>query len=89
MKALFVVPSILLLSLTNAFAIGQSAALPAGKAAGVRQAQMEGGNAMLVVAGAALIGITVGLATAGDDTSQPAATTTSSSTTTATTSTNP
>jgi hypothetical protein len=41
---------------------------------------------MLVVAGAALVGITVGLATAGNDAGQPPTTTT---TTTSTTGTNP
>ena len=89
MKALFVVSSVLLLSFSNAIATEQAAPLPAGKAAGVHQAQLEGGTGMLVVAGAALIGITVGLATAGNDVSQPAATTASSSTATTTTGTSP
>ena len=89
MKVFVVIPSVLLLSLSNAFAVEQPAPLPAGKPAGLHQAQLEGGNAMLVVAGAALVGITVGLATAGNDASQPAATTTSSSTTTTTTATSP
>ena len=89
MKAPFVISSVLFLSLSNAFAVEQPAPLPAGKPAGLHQAQLEEGNAMLVVAGAALVGITVGLATAGKDASQPAATTTSSSTTTTTTATSP
>lgn len=40
--------------------------LAPGKPAGVHNAQFEDGNGMFVVAGAALIGITVGLATAGN-----------------------
>ena len=85
MRAVFVILSVLLLSLSSALAVEQDAPLPAGKAAGLQQAQLEGSTGMLVVAGAALVGITVGLATAGNDASQPAATTTSSSTTTTTT----
>jgi len=64
------------LFLSNAWAAEPP--LPAGKPAGLRQAQLEGGNGMFVVAGAALIGITVGLATAG---SGPQPTTTTISTT--------
>jgi hypothetical protein len=45
----------------------------------LRQAQLEGGNGMFVVAGAALIGITVGLATAGSGPSQPSTTAISTS----------
>ena len=72
-----VVSSVLLLS--NAWAA--PAPLPAGKPAGIKQAQREeGGTGMLAVAGAALIGITVGLATAGGD-DVTATTTTVTSTT--------
>jgi hypothetical protein len=49
-----------------------SAPLDAGKPAGVRQAELlDGGNGMFVVAGAALVGITIALATAGDGPSTP------------------
>jgi hypothetical protein len=75
----FVVSSALLLS--TAWAAEPPAPLPAGKPAGLKQAQLEGGNGMLVVAGAALVGITVGLATAGgDDAAQPGTTTVTSTT---------
>ena len=81
MKALFIVPSVLLLSLPNAWA-AESDSLTAGKPAGLHQAQLEGGNGMFVVAGAALIGITVALATASNDASQPTGTSPVTSTTT-------
>jgi hypothetical protein len=72
---------------SSAWAAEPAATLPAGKPAGLHQAQLEGGTGMLVIAGAALVGITVGLATAGNDSaSQPTTTTT---TTTSTTGTNP
>ena len=70
----FLVSSALLWS--NAWA-AEPSPLPAGKPAGVHRAQLEGGNGMFVVAGAALIGITVGLATAGNGASQPTTTTVS------------
>lgn len=76
----FVVSSALLL--TSAWATETAAKLSAGKPAGLRQAQLEGGNGMFVVAGAALIGITIGLATASGDSSQPSGTTPVTSTTT-------
>jgi len=70
--------------LSSAWAAEPAATLPAGKPAGLHQAQLEGGTGMLVVAGAALVGITVGLATASNDVSQPATTTVTSTTTTGT-----
>ena len=82
MKALFIVPSVLLLSLPNAWAAQGDAPLSAGKPAGVHQAQLEGGNGMFVVAGAALVGITVALATASNDSSQPTGTSPVTSTST-------
>ncbi len=82
MKALFIVPSVLLLSLPNAWAAESDTSLTAGKPAGLHQAQLEGGNGMFVVAGAALIGITVALATASNDASQPTGTSPVTSTTT-------
>ena len=56
----------LMLTASQAFA-DTGAPLAPGKPAGVHKAQfLEGNNAIMVVAGAALIGITVGLATAGN-----------------------
>jgi hypothetical protein len=75
------------LFLSSAWAAEPSATLPAGKPAGLHQAQLEGGTGMFAIAGAALVGITVGLATASNDASQSAGTTTVTSTTT--TGTNP
>ena len=71
MKLPLLISSALILSLSNAWAV---APLPAGKPAGVRQAQLEDGNGMFVVAGAALVGIVIGIATAGDDAGQATAT---------------
>ena len=49
-----------------------SAPLQPGKPAGVRKAELlDGGNGMFVVAGAALVGITIALATAGDGPTTP------------------
>jgi len=50
----------------------------------VRQAQLEDGNGMFVVAGAALVGIVIGIATAGDDAGQATATNPVTTSTTAT-----
>jgi hypothetical protein len=89
MQARFVISSLVVSSalfLSSAWAAEPAATLPAGKPAGLHRAQLEGSTGMLVVAGAALVGITVGLATAGNDVGQPPATTT---TTTSTTGTNP
>ena len=47
-------------------AFADTGALAPGKPAGVRTAQFERGNGMFIVAGAALVGITVALATAGN-----------------------
>ena len=63
-----------------------NAPLAPGKPAGVRNAQFEDGNGMLVVAGAALVGIAVVLATTGNGVSGtnkvPGSTSTSTSTST-------
>ena len=67
MKLAFVISSALILSLSAAQAVETSAPLASGKPAGLHQAQLEDGNGMFVVAGAALIGIAVGLATAPGD----------------------
>ncbi|HET7086135.1 MAG TPA: hypothetical protein VFI23_15270 [Rhizomicrobium sp.] len=47
------------LLVTNAFA---ETALPAGKPAGVKKAQMESHNTLLIVSGVALAGVGIGLA---------------------------
>lgn len=83
MKLPLVISSVLLLSSPAAWAVEQPSPLPAGKPAGLHQAQLEGSTGMLVIAGAALAGITIGLATAGND-SSPATTTTTTTTTTGT-----
>jgi hypothetical protein len=68
----FVVPVLIVtLSASPVFA-ADSAPLNPGKPAGVRQAELlDGGNGMFVVAGAALVGITIALATAGDGPTTP------------------
>jgi len=83
MKSVAVFCSALLLSATSVWA----QPLAAGKPAGLRQAQLEDGNGMFLVAGAALVGITIALATASNDVSTPAQT--SPATSTSTTGTNP
>jgi hypothetical protein len=47
------------LVVTNAFA---ATTLPAGKPAGVKKAQMEGNNALLIIGGVGLAGLGIGLA---------------------------
>jgi hypothetical protein len=89
MKLPFVISSVLILSLSAAQAVEQNASLGAGKPAGLRQAQLEDGYGMFVVAGAALIGITIALATASNNSAQPAGSTGGSSTTSSTTTTTP
>lgn len=76
----FVIPILIVtLSASPVFA-ADSAPLNPGKPAGVRQAELlDGGNGMFVVAGAALVGITVALATASNG---PAAVNTSPATST-------
>ena len=81
MKAIFAIALTLALSAPAALA-NTAAPLDPGKPAGVQRAQLEDGNGMLVVAGAALVGITIGLATASGDSSQPTATSPSVSTST-------
>jgi len=81
------VPTVLalILSLSAAQAVETGAPLASGKPAGIHQAQLEDGNGMFVVAGAALIGITVALATAGNDAGVVPNTTPSGGSTTTTT----
>ena len=71
------------LLVTNAFA---ATTLPAGKPAGVKKAQMEDRNTLLIIGGLGLAGLGIGLAASqnggGPTTSTtPATTTTSTSTT--------
>lgn len=56
--------SVCLVLLSAAPALAVEPPLPAGKPAGVHHAQMEGGTGMLIVAGGALAGIGIALATA-------------------------
>ena len=85
MKTLLV--TALTLALMAPALAGTAVPLDPGKPAGVHQAQLlDGGNGMLVVAGAALVGIGIGLATASGDASQP---TTTGPTSTSTTGTSP
>jgi hypothetical protein len=74
MKAFLVTALTLALSAPAALA-ATAVPLDAGKPAGVHQAQLlDGGNGMLVVAGAGLVGIGIALATASGDAAQPTAT---------------
>lgn len=45
--------------------------LAPGKPAGLRQARLEDGTGMIVVAGVALVGVAVALATAGNGSASP------------------
>ena len=87
MRLSFVIVPALLLTVSNGWAADLHTPLPAGKPAGVHQAQLEDGNGMFLVAGAALVGVTVALATASNDVSTPAKN--SPVTSTSTTGTNP
>ena len=70
---------------TNAWAASQGTLLPPGKPAGLHQAQREDdGTGMLIVAGAALIGITIALATSSNNASSPVQTSPGSGTSTST-----
>ena len=65
------------LLVTGAFA----ETLPAGKPAGVKKAQMEGNNTLLIIAGIGLAGLGIALAASASNASGP---TTSTSSTTGT-----
>ena len=67
---------------TNAFA---ATTLSAGKPAGMKKAQMEGNNAILIIGGVGLAGLGIGLAAS----SNGGGPTSSTTPTTATTTTNP
>jgi hypothetical protein len=58
--------------------LADSTGLPAGKPAGVHQAQLNMSNGWVLVAGAAAIAVAVAVATSGND-SPPVATTATSS----------
>jgi len=76
----FVIPAMIVALSASPVLAANSAPLDPGKPAGVRQAELlDGGNGMFVVAGAALVGITIALATASNG---PAAVNTSPSTST-------
>lgn len=62
MKTILLATTLLACSVANGMA---AEPLVSGHPAGVRQAQLSGGEGMLVVAGAAAIGFAVALATAG------------------------
>jgi hypothetical protein len=86
--------SLLMVPASGAFAdVTNAGPLAPGKPAGVHNAQFEDGNGMLLVAGAALVGITAALATTGNGVSgvntSPGAASTSTSTSTSTTGTTP
>jgi hypothetical protein len=69
----FAIP-VLIVTLTASpvFAADSASPLSPGKPAGVRQADLlDGQNGMFVVAGAALVGITIALATAGNGPTTP------------------
>ena len=70
---------------TNAIA---ATTLTAGKPAGVKKAQMEGNNALLIIGGIGLAGLGIGLA-ASSSGGGPTNFTTSTTTTSTTTTTNP
>jgi hypothetical protein len=68
----FVIPVLIVALSASPVLAANSAPLDPGKPAGVRQAELlDGGNGMFVVAGAALVGITIALATAGNGPTTP------------------
>ncbi len=90
MKLPFVVSAALVVYLPGAFAAQSVSPLPAGKPAGIHRAQLdEDGNGMLLVAGAALVGIAIALATSSNDVAAAPGTTPAGSVTTSSTGTNP
>jgi hypothetical protein len=86
MRTIFV--ATLTLALSAPMALADNAPLAPGKPAGVRQAQWDDGSGMFVVAGAALVGIAIALATAGNP-SQPNNTNGQTGTSTSATGTSP
>jgi uncharacterized membrane protein YedE/YeeE len=72
------------LFVTNAFA---ATTLPAGKPAGVKKAQMEDRNTLLIIAGVGLAGLGIGLAASAGNAGGPTTSTSSTSTSSTSTST--
>ncbi|HKU66112.1 MAG TPA: hypothetical protein VJQ06_13750 [Rhizomicrobium sp.] len=72
-----ILPLLIPLAVSGAFAAPQGAPLAPGKPAGIKQAQDQGVSTPLLVMGAAAVGIGIALAVAGDDDAVPATTTTS------------
>ena len=89
MKSSVVICAALIAFQPGAWAADAVSPLPAGKPAGLHQAQLEDGNGMLLVAGLALTGIAIALATTSNDVSLPSKTSPGSSASTSTTGTNP
>ena len=90
MKLPFLVSAALIAAMPGARAGDSVSPLPAGKPAGLHRAQLDqDGNGMLLVAGLALVGITIALATSSNDVAQPTGTTPGGSVTTSSTGTNP
>jgi hypothetical protein len=71
---------------TNAFA---ATTLPAGKPAGVKKAQMDDRNTLLIISGVGLAGLGIGLAASSNGGGPTSFVTTTSTTTTTTTGTSP
>lgn len=85
MKIAIAIITAVALAGSNAWAASQGTLLPPGKPAGLHQAQREDdGTGMLIVAGAALIGITIALATSSNNASSPVQTSQGSGTSTST-----
>ena len=76
--------ALLAVSLPTSGAFAGDPPLAPGKPAGVHQAQLQEGTAMVAVAGVALVGIAIALATAGNGPASP-----NTNPATATTSTSP
>ncbi len=83
MKTILAAALTLALSATGALA-DNTVPLAPGKPAGLHQAQFEDSNGMLIVAGAALVGIGVALSVAGNGSAPVATTPTTSTSTTGT-----
>ncbi|HKU54169.1 MAG TPA: hypothetical protein VJP60_02310 [Rhizomicrobium sp.] len=71
-----ILPLLIPLAVSGAFAAPQEAPLAPGKRAGVKQAQNQELSTPLLVMGAAAVGIGIALAVSGNDNAAPATTTT-------------
>ena len=74
--------SLVIVSLSASGTFAADPPLAPGKPAGVRQAQLQDGTGMVVVAGVAIIGIGIALATAGNGATSPNTNPTTSTTST-------